>query len=227
LFYKRELEITMKTDIYKRLCEMTDVRIDTSSLVGYGLYKSIPPNIPIYLGGTAKKIFTDKDITYFPMTWAFMVTEFGADFSWNQATGLVINVAPPEPEVIVYEDVSQLSYEKNALVNVNVYTENGVTYAELDKATFPVDYDQNVASIWMIGLGGEEMIKLTGKDAYAIVQEIPQHIDINRSSKVDNNYKWKFSNDPDTIDAYSFFDTQGNLIGSIVLQKLNLGTKVF
>ncbi|PKM85868.1 MAG: hypothetical protein CVU87_14175, partial [Firmicutes bacterium HGW-Firmicutes-12] len=35
----RELDIIMKTDIYKRLCEMTDIRIASSSLMGYGLYE--------------------------------------------------------------------------------------------------------------------------------------------------------------------------------------------
>lgn len=47
--FKRELEIIMKTDIYKRICVMTDVRIATSSLVGYGLYENSMLSLEDYI----------------------------------------------------------------------------------------------------------------------------------------------------------------------------------
>lgn len=46
---KRELGIIVKTDIYRRLHEMTDIRIAYSSLVGYGLYEKTMLSLEDYI----------------------------------------------------------------------------------------------------------------------------------------------------------------------------------
>ena len=38
-------------------------------------------------------LFVFRDITYFPMTWRFAVTEFGFNTSWNAAEGFMINTS--------------------------------------------------------------------------------------------------------------------------------------
>ncbi len=51
-------------------------------------------------------ILTFRDITYFPMTWRFMVEEFGAVYSWNAETGLnITSSAEINTEIVVEEEI--------------------------------------------------------------------------------------------------------------------------
>ena len=48
-------------------------------------------------------VLTFRDITYFPMTWRFMVEEFGTDYSWNAETGLNISSSAEMTTDVVVE----------------------------------------------------------------------------------------------------------------------------
>jgi|LGVF01.1.fsa_nt_gb hypothetical protein len=57
-----------------------------------------------------------RDITYFPMTWRFMVEEFGADYSWHSKTGLNISSIDKTPMITIdlisaYNQAYQENYE--------------------------------------------------------------------------------------------------------------------
>ena len=77
-------------------------------------------------------VLTFRDITYFPMTWRFMVEEFGADYSWNAATGLnitssakmnteaVVEVEEAKPIEQVKIDVTTLSDENRPVVTIEM-----------------------------------------------------------------------------------------------------------
>ena len=46
-----------------------------------------------YIDNSAEQypLLNFRDVTYFPLTWRFSVTEFGWEYSFTQASGLVIN----------------------------------------------------------------------------------------------------------------------------------------
>lgn len=76
-----------------------------------------------------------KNITYFPMTWRFAVTEFGWKTSWSKDTGFGIKIGnrvteidtvpiPPEQQIKTATEIGELS---DAVVKVEVVT-NGNSY---------------------------------------------------------------------------------------------------
>lgn len=99
-------------------------------------YKAIVSTLKIEVEGISINnaveefpILTFRDITYFPMTWRFMVEEFGADYSWTAETGLNIVssgemntelAVEEEPIVEVKMDLATLSDENRPLVTIEM-----------------------------------------------------------------------------------------------------------
>jgi len=70
-----------------------------------------------------------RNITYFPMTYDYMVGEFGAGYKWENATGLKVSVDPtlevfiPEPYYVSLKVTDAELEEKGLLFNEMLYIE--------------------------------------------------------------------------------------------------------
>jgi len=70
-----------------------------------------------------------RNITYFPMTYDYMVGEFGAGYKWENATGLKVSVDPtlevfiPEPYYVSLKVTNAELEEKGLLFNEMLYIE--------------------------------------------------------------------------------------------------------
>lgn len=61
-----------------------------------------------------------RDVTYFPMTWAYGVDEFGWQYAFDNKTGLTINSANVQPGRVKLEGLELLTREYNPHYNVRL-----------------------------------------------------------------------------------------------------------
>jgi|LGOV01.1.fsa_nt_gb hypothetical protein len=92
-------------------------------------------------------ILTFRDITYFPMTWRFMVEEFGTDYTWDAETGL--NIASKEKT----QEVSVISPDEligNETI-INFKFVNGEYEFTVTKEHLPEDVRASVVALGQNG----------------------------------------------------------------------------
>lgn len=97
-------------------------------------YTATIPTFPISINGKMKDnskeqypLLTFRDITYFPMTWKFAVTEFGWSYSFENQKGLMINSANIK---LKQQSISKERAKNDGKLSDNVIIAKGSVYYE-------------------------------------------------------------------------------------------------
>lgn len=158
-------------------------------------YQVAVPTFPITVNGktidNSKEMYPlliFRDITYFPMTWRFGVEEFGWDYDFTQARGLVINAKRVEnvkqPEKVFTD------YSKTEFYNGNYYVvkTDGTNY-RLFKDAYIGGKSEQVSDMEIKSFvrDGEKLFFVSGNIYYSYDMKtgrIAKEADV---SKIDNN----------------------------------------